>query len=93
MSKLTDIVAAGGILPAALSGVFGKENRGFGLGVLPGALYKDYYEDKEEEKQRKGAEAMTSSPAPAMKKGGKVKSASARADGIAKRGKTKGKIV
>ena len=28
-----------------------------------------------------------------MKKGGKVKSASARADGIAKRGKTRGKIV
>jgi hypothetical protein len=29
---------------------------------------------------------------PAMKKGGKVKSASSRADGIAKRGKTKGKM-
>ena len=30
---------------------------------------------------------------PKMKKGGKVKSASARADGCAQRGKTKGKIV
>ena len=32
-------------------------------------------------------------PVPEMKKGGTVKSASARADGIAKRGKTRGKMV
>lgn len=31
--------------------------------------------------------------APAMKKGGKVSSASKRADGIAQKGKTRGKIV
>lgn len=31
-------------------------------------------------------------PMPEMKKGGKVKSASARADGMAKRGKTKGRM-
>jgi hypothetical protein len=35
----------------------------------------------------------TYKPAREMKKGGKVSSASKRADGIAKRGKTKGRIV
>ena len=43
-------------------------------------------ETEEERKKRFGG-------IPKMKKGGKVKSASARADGCAQRGKTKGKIV
>ena len=43
-------------------------------------------EDEEERKKR-------FSGIPKMKKGGKVKSASARADGCAMRGKTRGKIV
>jgi hypothetical protein len=44
----------------------------------------------------KGQEAQPSTLAgqkPAMKKGGKVSSASKRADGIAQKGKTRGKIV
>jgi hypothetical protein len=87
-----------GLIPAALSGAFGKKNRGFGLGLLPGLLYKDQYKDKEEERQaqeRAAAEqaaaeqAAEQAAAQGMKKGGKVKSASARADGIAIRGKTR----
>lgn len=93
MPKLKDIISSGGVLPALASGKFGDENRGFALGLIPGAIYKDQYEDKEKEKQQ--AEGMQ----PAMKKGGKVKkmaaggSASKRADGCAQRGKTRGRMV
>jgi hypothetical protein len=94
---------AGGLLPTLLSGGLGKENRGFGLGLIPGLLYKDSYKDKEEE-ERRAAEAasVAESTASGMKRGGKVKkmakggsvsSASKRADGIAQRGKTKGRFV
>jgi hypothetical protein len=86
-----------GLIPAALSGALGKENRGFGLGLIPGLLYKDRYKDKEEERQAQ-EQAVAEQAAAAqggMKKGGKVKmsSASKRADGCAQRGKTKGRIV
>lgn len=64
--------------------------RGFGL--VGGAL-ANKLEDREEEKQRQAAAAgMPAAPAvpqPGMKKGGKVKSASARADGCCIRGKTR----
>lgn len=105
MSKITDIIAAGGILPAVASGAMGKENRGFGLGIVPGLLYKDKYQKDEEERQRREAEAAAAAEAEAaggMKKGGKVKkkakggsvsSASKRADGCAQRGKTRGRMV
>ena len=69
-------------------------------GVLPMMIARNAYEGKEEEKKRKEAEAAAAVPAgtvPAsgMKKGGKVKvsSASKRADGIAVKGKTRGRIV
>ena len=88
MPKISDVIAAGGVLPALASGVMGKENRGFALGLLPGVLYRDKYKDDEEERQRKEAEASMAARG-GMKKGGKVKSASARADGIAIRGKTR----
>jgi hypothetical protein len=86
------------LIPALLSGKIGKENRGFGLGLIPGLLYKDQYKDKEEERQaqeRATAEQAAAEQAAAqgMKKGGKVSSASKRADGVAMRGKTRGKIV
>jgi hypothetical protein len=60
-------------------GLFGKE-----VGVLP-AIAKDMRDDKKKEEDK----------AKGMKKGGAVKmsSASKRADGIATKGKTKGRIV
>jgi hypothetical protein len=84
-----------GLIPAALSGALGKENRGFGLGLIPGLLYKDRYKDKEEERQAQEQAAAEQAAAQGMKKGGRVKmsSASKRADGIAQRGKTRGKMV
>ena len=90
MPKGTEVVAAGGVLPALASGKFGDENRGFAAGFIPGLLYRDRYKDAEEERQRQEAEAAAAASAQkGMKKGGKVKSASARADGIAIRGKTR----
>lgn len=82
---------ASGLLPGLIKG--GK-NAGFALGILPGVLYRDQYNDDEEEKRMavlKQASAMNQ--APTMKKGGKVGSASSRADGIAQRGKTRGKVI
>ena len=76
------------LIPALLSGKMGKENRGFGLGLLPGLLYKDRYKDKEEEKEEE-RKAQRQAATQGMKKGGKVSSASKRADGIAIRGKTR----
>ena len=54
----------------------------------------DKYKE-EEEKRRMEEEAAMQAKAPGMKKGGRVKmsSASKRADGIAMKGKTKGRIV
>jgi hypothetical protein len=52
----------------------------------------DKYKE-EEEKRRMEEEAAMQAKVPGMKKGGKVSSASSRADGIAKRGKTKGRMV
>jgi hypothetical protein len=80
------------LIPALLSGKMGKENRGFGLGLLPGLLYKDRYKDKEEEKEEE-RKAQRQAATQGMKKGGVVGSASKRADGCAIKGKTRGKMV
>jgi hypothetical protein len=100
MASFKSISKGLGLIPAALSGALGKENRGFGLGLIPGLLYKDQYKEKEEERQaqeRTAAEQAAAEQAAAqsgMKKGGTVKSsASKRADGCAQRGKTRGKMV
>jgi hypothetical protein len=81
------IGAMGGVLPQLIAG--GGKNAGFGLGIVPGLLYKDYYKNKEEEEEAEKAAGM--------KRGGKVKakgsSASKRADGCAVKGKTKGRMV
>jgi len=67
-------------------GAFGSmANAGIG-GVIPTMLAQDRKKDQREEEEAKKA-------TPAMKKGGSVSSASARADDCAIRGKTKGKIV
>jgi hypothetical protein len=60
-------------------GLFGKD-----VGLLPAMAKR--MRDEEEEKAGK-------MPTSAMKKGGKVSSASSRADGCAQRGKTRGKMV
>lgn len=83
MPKLSD-VGLGGVIPAIAANA--GDNAGFALGILPGLAYQDY-------KRKKDASGAENSSNPGMKKGGKVKSASARADGCAQRGKTRGKIV
>ena len=79
---LSDI--AGGLLPGLLGK--GGKNAGFALGILPGMIYRDQYED---DKKPAAEEAKMIG----KKKGGKVSSASTRGDGIAQRGKTRGKMV
>jgi hypothetical protein len=66
-------------------GMFGKD-----VGILP-ALAGKLREDRAEEERQKAIAA--SAQGQPMKKGGKVSSASSRADGCAQRGKTKGKMV
>ena len=70
-------------------GLFGQP-----VGALP-MIAKKIRDDREEDKQRAAMEAAQAGqvPQPGMKKGGKVSSASKRADGIATKGKTKGRIV
>ncbi len=66
-------------------------------GVLPMMIARNAYEGKEEEeKKRKEAEVAAAgmeAQGTGMKKGGKVSSASKRADGCAIKGKTKGRMV
>ena len=67
-------------------GAFGSlADAGVG-GVIPTMLARDRKKSKREEEEAKKMDAT-------MKKGGKVSSASKRADGCAVRGKTKGKMV
>ena len=64
--------------------------------AIPGTRSFNKEADKykeEEEKRRMEEEAAMQVKVPGMKKGGKVSSASSRADGIAMKGKTKGRIV
>ena len=70
----------------------GGNNAGFALGLVPGMLYKDYKKNKAEEEAEKAKGMPAGASVPGMKKGGKVGSASKRADGIAQRGKTRGKM-
>ena len=68
-------------------GAFGQmADSGLG-GVLPSMMAD------QRRKKKDGTEMTQQEASPAMKKGGKVSSASKRADGIARRGKTKGRIV
>ena len=74
------------------SGILSKENGKADLMVASDNrpnLYK-YSDDKAAQKDY---ELFKSEAEMGMKKGGKVKSASARADGCAQRGKTRGRMV
>ena len=69
-------------------GAYGKlADSGLG-GILPSLLSRQRKKEEEEKARQGGAPTGTG-----MKKGGKVSSASKRADGIAQRGKTKGRMV
>jgi len=69
----------------------GKAMRqGFG-GIAPMMIARSGYKDEEEERQAQEQERAAAKGG--MKKGGKVSSASKRADGCATKGKTRGKMV
>ena len=79
-------------LAAMISGKggMGKAMRqGLG-GLAPMMIARSGYKDEEEERR---AQEQGQAAAQGMKKGGKVSSASKRADGVAQRGKTRGKMV
>jgi hypothetical protein len=80
--KLSDISPLSGI--AASEDVLGKLASAGGLGLLPAVMSRDEQSDEEKRKRQMGAP---------MKKGGKVSSASKRADGIAVKGKTRGTMI
>jgi hypothetical protein len=85
-----------GTLSPAYGMATGEGMFGNAVGVLP-AIAKDMRDDREEKKRRAAEAGMVpgqggQAPMP-MKKGGKVSSASKRADGCAVKGKTRGKIV
>ena len=83
--ELGDVSPLAGMMTG--KGLTGKMIRsGFG-GMIPQAIAKDAYSDEEEKRKRQAAGISS------MKKGGKVSSASKRADGCAIKGKTRGKIV
>ena len=82
-------------LAAMISGEggMGKAMRqGFG-GIAPMMIARSGYENEEEKRRMEEEAAQQDKLVGGMKKGGKVSSASSRADGIAKRGKTKGRMV
>jgi hypothetical protein len=62
-----------------------------GMGLNGSAIFKKIQEIEQAKKDMAKAQAGTQSTT--MKKGGKVSSASSRGDGIAQRGKTRGKMV
>ena len=81
--KLGDLSPLAGI--ATGEGMIGKLASAGGLGLLPAVISRD--EQSEEEKRKKQAAGEP------MKKGGKVSSASSRADGCAVKGKTRGTMI
>jgi hypothetical protein len=77
-----------GTLSPAYGMIKGEGLFGNAVGVLP-AIAKDMRDDRQKKKDgEKNAAGVQ-----AMKKGGMVSSASKRADGCAKKGKTRGKMV
>jgi len=98
--KLGDISPVAGMVTG--EGMTGNLMRqGFG-GVLPMVIANKAYDSKKDEENKRleseakaKAAADEETPVKTMKKGGKVKasSASKRADGIAQRGKTRGRMI
>lgn len=83
--KLGDVSPLAGMVTG--SGKIGElMQQGLG-GLIPMQIAKDAARSEEERKKRDTVQFRK------MNKGGKVSSASKRADGIAQRGKTRGKFV
>jgi hypothetical protein len=78
--KFEDVSPVAGIMSG--EGLMGKLAASGAMGMLPRHIARNAQEEEDEKKKQ-----------PGMKKGGKVSSASKRADGCAVRGKTKGKMV
>ena len=101
--KLGDISPIAGVLSG--KGLMGKLAGSGGMGLLPAFIARDAQKATEDEENARAAEAADADqrakvalasrgtrsmlPTTTMKKGGKVSSASKRADGIAQRGKTR----
>jgi hypothetical protein len=75
--NIKDIITKGGVLPALLSNKLAAKDE----------------EIEALKKQSQGPAGTQAVAGQGMKRGGKVSSASSRADGIAQRGKTKGTMV
>jgi hypothetical protein len=88
IDKLGDISPMAGMMTG--EGVMGELMRK-GAGVIPQAIAKDAYSDEDEKRRKQAAGAAPTGAT--MKKGGKVSSASKRADGIATKGKTRGTMI
>jgi hypothetical protein len=82
--EIGDISPAAGMISG--KGLMGELAAKGAMGLLPRAIAKDAYADEEEKRKKQAAGAS-------MKKGGKVSSASSRADGIATKGKTRGTMI
>lgn len=80
--KLGDVSPMAGMMTGeGLTGDLMRQGLG---GAIPSTIARDAYAEKEEKRKKQAA---------GMKKGGKVSSASSRADGCAVKGKTRGKMV
>ena len=82
---LGDVSPLAGMLTG--KGALGEAIRDGLGGLIPQAIARNAYADEETKKQVMAHSAAN------MKKGGSVSSASKRADGIAQRGKTRGRMV
>jgi len=104
--KLSDVSPIAGI--ATGKGFMGELAGKGMMGLLPAAIARDAQKNDEEEKKRQAATGGAAPAGAPMKKGGKVgaskmgsvktskpamSSASRRADGIATKGKTRGRFV
>ena len=88
--EIGDISPAAGIMTG--KGLMGELAAKGGLGLLPAGIARNAQSD-DEEKRKKQPGASSAPTTASMKKGGKVSSASSRADGIATKGKTRGTMI
>ena len=83
----------GAITPVIGAAVPELRDKLFNIGAEEAKLPPEEEKKKEEEKKAEAVRQNTNIYQPTYKKGGKVSSASKRADGCAQRGKTKGRFV
>jgi hypothetical protein len=91
--KLSDVSPLAAMVTG--EGTMGKiMSQGFG-GMIPAAIAGGARKDREQEERLARAKALEeeAKTAKPMKKGGRVSSASSRADGCCVKGKTKGRMV